>query len=153
MLFPVLYMEAAINRRKLSIECFHGVKSEKKRKKKKKMQCSPLVSKLMRATNCVQLSLNPFCREVREGCLTHVKNDSDRTVHKMQLAEVYTQQAVCLCLCKFPTRKAGLLHSWRCDLCRMAVFYFMVTLSFCGENVLCTDIKVKISYNIMHKFE
>ena len=26
----------------------------------------------------------------------------------------------------FPTRKAGLLHSWRCDLCRMAVLYFKV---------------------------
>ena len=31
----------------------------------------------MRAANCVQFCVNPFCREVHEGCLPDNKNDSD----------------------------------------------------------------------------
>ena len=36
--------------------------------------------KLMRAANCVRFCLNPFCREVHEGCLPH-----DKTVHNLNL--------------------------------------------------------------------
>ena len=39
----------------------------------------------MRAANYVQFCLNPFCREVHEGCLPHDNNNSDKTVHNLQL--------------------------------------------------------------------
>ena len=47
------------------------------------------LSKLMRAANCVLLCQNPVCREVHEGCLPYNKNDSDKTVHKLQLTSAW----------------------------------------------------------------
>ena len=40
---------------------------------------SNFLSKLMRAVNCLQFCLNPFCREF-EGCLLKDKNDLDKTL-------------------------------------------------------------------------
>ena len=44
--------------------------------------------KLMQAASCVQFGLNPFCCEVHEGCLPHDLNDSDKTVHNLQLTSI-----------------------------------------------------------------
>ena len=38
----------------------------------------------MGAVNCLRFCLNPFCREVKEGCLPHDKNDSDKTIHNLR---------------------------------------------------------------------
>ena len=71
---------------KLSIQCFYGVNKGKKR-----MQYTVFIvlSKLMRAANCVQFCLNPFSREIHEGCLPHDKIDSDKTVHNVQLTSAW----------------------------------------------------------------
>ena len=45
-----------------------------------------LWSKLMRAANCVRFYLNLFCCEVNNLHVPHVKKDSDKTIHNLQLA-------------------------------------------------------------------
>ena len=45
-----------------------------------------ILSKLMPAANSVQFCLNPFCPQVNKVCLPHNKNNSDKTVHNLQLA-------------------------------------------------------------------
>ena len=47
------------------------------------------VYKIMQAANCVWFCLNPFCHEVHEGCLPHDKNNSDKTVHNLQLTSTW----------------------------------------------------------------
>ena len=61
----------------------------------KKGECSALLwsinflSKLMQAANCVRFNQNPFCPEVHEGCLLQDKNDSDESVHNLQLTSAW----------------------------------------------------------------
>ena len=78
-LFPVLYIEAGKSpkSRKFSIQYFYDVK------KWKKGECSAslYISKLIRAENKARFLLNPLCVGVKEGCLPHDKNNSDKTVH------------------------------------------------------------------------
>ena len=61
--FSVLYMEA----------------------EKRSMVFNFLSNKLMLAAKFVLFCLNPFWREVHEASLPHDKNDSDKTVHNLQL--------------------------------------------------------------------
>ena len=87
----VLYIEAEKNHLKQT--AFHSLLLWCK--VTKKGECSALlwsfnfVSKLIRAANCVRFCLNPFCREVHEGCLPHDKKDSDKTVHNLQLTSAW----------------------------------------------------------------
>ena len=54
------------------------------------MQCSSLVFDLILAdANCVRFWQNTFCCEVHEACLPHDKEDSDKTVHNLQLTSAW----------------------------------------------------------------
>ena len=55
------------------------------------MLCSfKFLSKLMRAEDCAQFCLNPYCEEY-ESCLPQDKNNSDKTVHNLQLTTAWTR--------------------------------------------------------------
>ena len=87
--FPVLYMKAEKNRLKTGHVFRSVLLWYKKRGCSARLWSFNFLSKLVQAANCARFCLNPFSCEVHEGCLSHDKNDLDKTVHKLQLTSTW----------------------------------------------------------------
>ena len=77
---------------KFYIRCFYCVKKGKKGECSAWLWSFNFLSRLTRAANGEQFRQDHFCREVHQGCLPQDKNDSDKTVHNLQLTSAWIRR-------------------------------------------------------------